>query len=545
MSVWSLRAMCDMTDGTVSPLARQEDFPVSVFCGSLRFYGARTYVAFVAVLSLCCLGALATASAANAYTGPNPIQTDWDGVWDLVGGTPAAEASGGGASDGARTALWKARLAASQLPSLTVFRDYDPITLGGGGLTAGWKIGRSSDTKWLALSGGTRFGTGGLTTAASCSSGTGAYNIRWQRSSANTFSFYGMPGTYGWQLLVSFSCNGQTVTNVGEAYGGSGGGTCSGSQAPGTGIHLAFRDYLQYFAASAPGAVYKEKSFGAGCYAARVLVSLESFQSGVTVTSYKTWGSEPPTHISTGFSPASDPGENSGIADSVRSALLAGDPGLDLEVGVLVDGDWEGLDDDELLQAYAPRLQYDSQETYRADSAATITDNTENSHVNYIKDGTNAVFGSSDGSTGAQLDLDYLGISYPGLGSALESDYLAEDLDDPAEDAADMHAQSAYSDHIYGHVERDGGLIYLQYWFFYYYNEVWPEDHEGDWEGITIVLNPDQSPALRRIISTFEVSHAAGAMCLDRRMVDRWCTSRWSRMQATLSRVTATSCNPN
>ena len=56
--------------------------------------------------------------------------------------------------------------------------------------------------------------------------------------------------------------------------------------------------------------------------------------------------------------------------------------------------------------------------------------------------------------------------------------------------------------HYYGHVTRDGGYLVLQYWYFYSMND-WRSnfggvnDHESDWEQVTIFLTDDeeQKPA--------------------------------------------------
>jgi hypothetical protein len=51
---------------------------------------------------------------------------------------------------------------------------------------------------------------------------------------------------------------------------------------------------------------------------------------------------------------------------------------------------------------------------------------------------------------------------------------------------------------IYGRVIVDGatGDTAVQYWFFYAYNDAVRNYHEGDWEGITVVLNPGGRPLL-------------------------------------------------
>ena len=46
---------------------------------------------------------------------------------------------------------------------------------------------------------------------------------------------------------------------------------------------------------------------------------------------------------------------------------------------------------------------------------------------------------------------------------------------------------------VYGRVVPSGDYTYLQYWFFYVYNN-WENEHEGDWEMITVELDKDMIP---------------------------------------------------
>src|SRR5205085_3523375 len=61
-----------------------------------------------------------------------------------------------------------------------------------------------------------------------------------------------------------------------------------------------------------------------------------------------------------------------------------------------------------------------------------------------------------------------------------------------------MHALPGYANEIYGHAAHDEqGRIWLQYWFFYYYNDkafFGIGLHEGDWEMIQIRLDPSGKP---------------------------------------------------
>ena len=41
---------------------------------------------------------------------------------------------------------------------------------------------------------------------------------------------------------------------------------------------------------------------------------------------------------------------------------------------------------------------------------------------------------------------------------------------------------------VYAHIVRDGDVLALQYWFFWYYND-WNNKHEGDWEGIQLLFD--------------------------------------------------------
>src|SRR4051812_10905913 len=119
-------------------------------------------------------------------------------------------------------------------------------------------------------------------------------------------------------------------------------------------------------------------------------------------------------------------------------------------------------DDRALLKQYAPRLAYDPQDGLRATSAATMTDNDENS----LRRGrTHEVI-----AAGATLSLATL-TNYPGSQTWHKGDYLASagKADDALIDA--MRLQDGHAHTAYGRVQReDGGRIWLQYWFWYYDN---------------------------------------------------------------------------
>lgn len=164
---------------------------------------------------------------------------------------------------------------------------------------------------------------------------------------------------------------------------------------------------------------------------------------------------------------------------------------------------------DVLLLQYAPELHYDAQETFFADSPAEMTD-----FAGYAGQPPNDLKGEAGETIAGHgnglplLNLDFLGpgptyplLLGPPVGS---SDYVdAEQTSDVgyAVAANSMRlGQTAsgygYGDNTYGRVvQKAGGRLWLQYWFFYYDNPFAPGfntgTHEGDWEMIQIGLDPD------------------------------------------------------
>jgi hypothetical protein len=168
----------------------------------------------------------------------------------------------------------------------------------------------------------------------------------------------------------------------------------------------------------------------------------------------------------------------------------------------------------ELLDQYRPELRYAVTETYRADSAATITDNcvwdtSANRLVetNYLRDsrGKEVAAGCAQ-LRSADLSLGYLGSYTPRSG-----DYLDED-DDHALTAQRLHGIDRYRDLIYGRAVDLGseGRI-LQYWFWYYNNPFGPlgvGNHEGDWEMVQFHIGSDLFP----VAATY-AQHNGGERC--------------------------------
>jgi hypothetical protein len=77
-----------------------------------------------------------------------------------------------------------------------------------------------------------------------------------------------------------------------------------------------------------------------------------------------------------------------------------------------------------------------------------------------------------------------------------------------------MHAQASLANQTYGRAVQDAsGKWWLQYWFYYYYNDVMGEpthagNHEGDWETVSIGLSATGAPDT----ATF-AQHASGMRC--------------------------------
>jgi hypothetical protein len=68
---------------------------------------------------------------------------------------------------------------------------------------------------------------------------------------------------------------------------------------------------------------------------------------------------------------------------------------------------------------------------------------------------------------------------------------------------------------VYASVQKSGEAVYLQYWFFYYFND-WNNTHEGDWEYIQLVFEASNaSEALSRRPSRIGYSQHAGGEWAD------------------------------
>jgi hypothetical protein len=153
-----------------------------------------------------------------------------------------------------------------------------------------------------------------------------------------------------------------------------------------------------------------------------------------------------------------------------------------------------------LLARHRPLLRYDSLESFRADSVATICDLAAAGRCNSLHRADGALIAAAAPAAGeARLELDFLrGASYPNGEPAHRGDYLDECGGAHAADALAMRRREGHADVVYGRARHDNeGRLWLQYWFFYYYDDkglLGLERHEGDWEMVQLRLNPEMAP---------------------------------------------------
>jgi hypothetical protein len=164
----------------------------------------------------------------------------------------------------------------------------------------------------------------------------------------------------------------------------------------------------------------------------------------------------------------------------------------------------------DLLAIYRPWLRYDSQESYSCDSPAVLTDAFTNGRTNSLKRANGSVIATADHGLGLEF-LD--GAHYVDGAAVRQDDFLDEAGRDYVADARRMHAVAGLGDRVCAHVATDGnGRRWLQYWFFYYYNDksfLGLGLHEGDWEMIQIGLDDNERPD----VATF-AQHSSGERCL-------------------------------
>jgi hypothetical protein len=153
-----------------------------------------------------------------------------------------------------------------------------------------------------------------------------------------------------------------------------------------------------------------------------------------------------------------------------------------------------------LLERHRPLLQYDSLESYRADSVATICELAAPGRCNSLHRADGSLIAAAAPSGGeARLGLDFLaGTSYPNGEPVRRGDHLDACGGSHAADALAMRRRPGHADVVYGRARHDDdGRLWLQYWLFFYYDDrglLGLEQREGDWEMVQLRLPDGEAP---------------------------------------------------
>jgi hypothetical protein len=150
-------------------------------------------------------------------------------------------------------------------------------------------------------------------------------------------------------------------------------------------------------------------------------------------------------------------------------------------------------DSEALLRRYQPQLRYDSNEAFFADSAAEWTDNPVNSlHRDFREGRPGELLAAAKPEAGQeQLSLDFLAPSRYANGEPVErTDFIGCSRRDYRDQYVALRRDRAYANRMYGRVKEDRGRVWLQYWFFYFYNDYNLAGgfglHECDWEMVQL-----------------------------------------------------------
>lgn len=177
-----------------------------------------------------------------------------------------------------------------------------------------------------------------------------------------------------------------------------------------------------------------------------------------------------------------------------------------------------------LLERHCPVLQYDSLESCRADSAATICGHALPGRCNTLHrpDGS-LIAAAAPAGEEPRLSLDFLrGPTYANGELAGPGDYLDECGGTHAGDAMALCDREGYVDLAYGRARHDReGALWLQYWFFFYYSDrglLGIEQREGDWQMVQLRLGTGGVPEAATL------SRPAGAQRLGWNELDKQAT---------------------
>jgi len=158
-----------------------------------------------------------------------------------------------------------------------------------------------------------------------------------------------------------------------------------------------------------------------------------------------------------------------------------------------------GADRKTLLERHRPLLKYDSNESYFADAADAWTDWRENR----LLQGKNLIAAATPTDGTPKLSLPFLvPDEYESKAKVKATDLIDCEGGDYAAIAHELHQVPRYRNRMYGRAAEDSkGHWWLQYWFFYVYNDFNLAGglfkaglHEGDWEMIQLRLDADDVP---------------------------------------------------
>ena len=151
------------------------------------------------------------------------------------------------------------------------------------------------------------------------------------------------------------------------------------------------------------------------------------------------------------------------------------------------------VDPEALLRRFQPQLRYDSNEAFFADSAAELTDNPGNALRREPRDDQPGdLLAATKPEPGqAQLNLDFLAASrYADQEPVAPTDVIGCSRRDYRDQYVALRRDRAHANRMYGRTREDRGRVWLQYWFFYFYNDYSLAGgfglHEGDWEMVQL-----------------------------------------------------------
>lgn len=155
-----------------------------------------------------------------------------------------------------------------------------------------------------------------------------------------------------------------------------------------------------------------------------------------------------------------------------------------------------------MLERHKPLLRYDSQGSFFADSARMMTErvggNPPGASCLKREDGS-VIAAAKQPPSPESLTLEFLAPrTYANKVEVQKGDYLDAVGRDYVLQARELHGNPHLANRIYGHVAVDErGAQWLQYWFFYYFNDkafLGFGLHEGDWEMVQIGLSAKEAP---------------------------------------------------